>query len=101
MSRRCVRHDVRVQEPRSLALAPTVTLPILPDGAQCEFLSSAQDYPTDELDLTAHLICDRIATYIWRAEGRSMKPVVADGAMLIVGRRSPQHREDRPRGLRR
>lgn len=77
---------MRVQEPQSLAFAPTLTLPVAPEAAQCGFPSPAQDYPTDELDLTARLIRDRVATYIWRAAGHSMEPVVPDGAMLIVDR---------------
>ncbi|MCT2149823.1 S24 family peptidase [Dermabacter vaginalis] len=60
--------------------------PLAPEAAQCGFPSPAQDYPTDELDLTAHLICDCVATYIWRVAGHSMEPVVPDGAMLIVDR---------------
>lgn len=75
-----------VQHPQSLALTPTLTLPVAPEAAQCGFPSPAQDYPTEELDLTARLIRDRVATYIWKAAGHSMEPVVPDGSMLIVDR---------------
>lgn len=75
-----------VQHPQSLAFTPTLTLPVAPEAAQCGFPSPAQDYPTEELDLTARLIRDRVATYIWKAAGHSMEPVVPDGSMLIVDR---------------
>lgn len=51
-----------------------------------KYVQKAQDYPTEELDLTARLIRDRVATYIWKAAGHSMELMVPDGAMLIVDR---------------
>lgn len=75
-----------MQNPEPLLLTLDVSLPAAPDAAQCGFPSPAQDYPTEELSLVEHLIRDRAATYFWRAAGRSMEPVIPDGALLIVDR---------------
>ena len=75
-----------MQHPQALRDMPIVSLPVAPEAAQCGFPSPAQDYPTEELSLVEHLIRDRAATYFWRAAGRSMQPVIPDGALLIVDR---------------
>ncbi|XKH58715.1 translesion error-prone DNA polymerase V autoproteolytic subunit (plasmid) [Citricoccus nitrophenolicus] len=51
------------------------------------FPSPAQDYTTSEIDLTEHLMPNRVSSYLVRARGHSMTGAgIWDGDELIVDR---------------
>jgi DNA polymerase V len=77
---------VTVADPRPL-IGGEVLLPAVGESVPAGFPSPAQDYWSGDLDLGAHLIRDRTATFIVRASGHSMKRAgIFDGDELIVAR---------------
>lgn len=73
--------------PTPVLLAGPMTLPMALDAVACGFPSPAQDYPHDELDLTAKLVRDPASTYVWRAAGHSMTGAgIRDQDLLLVDR---------------
>ena len=69
-------------------LRPTLktayTLPLFVSKVEAGFPSPANDHIETELDLQRFLIRHPAATYLVRAKGNSMSPVIESGDLLVV-----------------
>jgi DNA polymerase V len=78
---------VKVLAIRKLRPGIKRTLPLMLSGVRAGFPSPADDYMDQPLDLNAHLIQHRAASFIVTARGDSMERAgIRDGALLIVDR---------------
>lgn len=77
-----------VEELGSLADATSMPLPFVDGTVPCGFANPTDDYAEDPLDLNT-IVADpnhREATFIVRARGDSMWPIIPDGGELVVDR---------------
>ena len=78
---------MQASQPEPLALDGPLILPFAPEAVACGFPSPAEGYWSGDLDLSRHLVRDKVSTFIWRASGHSMTGAgIHDGDLLIVDR---------------
>ncbi len=70
-----------VESPRPLKI------PLINFKVSAGFPSPAADYVESRIDLNQELIKNPAFTFFFYAEGDSMAPVIADGALLVVDRK--------------
>src|SRR5258708_31943881 len=66
---------------------PPLSIPLVNFKVSAGFPSPAADYVESRIDLNRELIKNPAFTFFFYAEGDSMAPVIADGALLIVDRK--------------
>ena len=66
---------------------PPLRIPLVNFKVSAGFPSPAADYVESRIDLNRELIKNPAFTFFFYAEGDSMAPVIADGALLIVDRK--------------
>ena len=66
---------------------PPLSIPLVNFTVSAGFPSPAADYVESRIDLNRELIKNPAFTFFFYAEGDSMAPVIADGALLIVDRK--------------
>lgn len=76
-----------MQFTRPTEISPPLMLPLFSERVPCGFLSPAQDYVEDRLDLNKLLIKHPSATYFIKVSGESMRDAgISDGDLLVVDR---------------
>ena len=66
------------------SISEPITLPLYACAVEAGFPSPASDHIETELDLQRFLIRHPAATYLVRAKGNSMSPVIESGDLLVV-----------------
>jgi DNA polymerase V len=78
---------MHTRSPRPVVALAPIVVPAAVVAVACGFPSPAQDYATEDLDLTEHLIRDPANTYVWPATDLSMVDAgIFDTSVLLVDR---------------